>query len=233
MAAGLTISSNFTWGKSIDTVSSNANGTLYGGHSTVANPFNLKAYRGLSDFDVPYGLATSFVWQLPSSKSNSFVLKHVLSHWTVSGIWMWQGGTPFSIYSGVDNSLTGVGMDYADLVPGVSPKLDPGRPHQQLTEKYFNVAAFQPNATGTFGNSGRNILRAPGFSNVDFSVIKTIPLRTEKLHLTIRGEFFNLLNTPQFGAPNGAGGGLTTPQFGRITSVRDPRILQFALKLNW
>ena len=80
-----------------------------------------------------------------------------------TGLWTWEGGEPFSIYSGVDNSLTGVGMDYADFVPGVSPKLSTSRPHGQLVQEYFNTAAFQQNATGTFGNSGRNILRGPGF----------------------------------------------------------------------
>ena len=233
MAAGLTISSNYTWGKSIDTVSSNANGILYSGFNTVSDPFNLKAYRGLSDFDVSYSLATSFVWQLPTSKSNSFVPKHVLSHWMATGIWMLQGGMPFSIYSGVDNSLTGVGLDYADLVPGVSPKLNTGRPHAQLTQEYFNTAAFQQNATGTFGNTGRNILRGPGFNNVDFALMKMIPLKSEQRYLTIRGEFFNIMNTPHFDAPTGAGGSLVTPGFGQILAARDPRIIQVAMKLNW
>jgi hypothetical protein len=233
VAAGLTISSNYTWGKDIDTVSSNANGTLYSGFNTVSDPFNLKAYRGLSDDDLSYSLATSCIWQVPTSKSNSFVLKHVLSRWMVTGIWMLQGGMPFSIYSGVDNSLTGGGMDFADYVPGVSPKLNTGRPHAQLTQEYFNVAAFQQNATGTFGNTGRNILRGPGFDNVDLALMKMIPLKSEQRYLTIRGEFFNIMNTPHFSSPNGANGGLTTPEFGQILSARDPRIIQVAMKLNW
>jgi hypothetical protein len=233
MAAGLTISSNFTWGKSIDTVSSNANGQFAYGYNTVSDPFNLKAYRAVSDFDVPYGFATSCVWQLPTSKSNSFALKHVLSHWMATGIWSWQGGMPFSIYSGVDNSQTGIGLDYADLVPGVSPFLNPGRPHAQLTQEYFNPAAFQQNATGTFGNSGRNILRGPGFNNVDFAVMKIIPLKSEQRSLTIRGEFFNVMNTPHFDTPAGAGNTLVSPGIGMILGARDPRILQVAMKLNW
>ena len=233
MATGLTISSSFTWSKSIDTMSSNANGFFPYGFNTVSDPFNLNAYRAVSDYDVPYGLATSCVWQLPTSKSNSFALKHVLSHWMATGIWMLQGGMPFSIYSGVDNSLTGVGLDYADLVPGVSPKLNTGRPHAELTQEYFNTAAFQQNATGTFGNSGRNILRGPGFNNVDLALMKTVPLKSEKRYLTIRGEFFNTMNTPHFASPTGAGGSLVTPGFGQILAARDPRILQVAMKLNW
>jgi hypothetical protein len=102
-----------------------------------------------------------------------------------------------------------------------------------LTQEYFNTAAFQQNATGTFGNSGRNILRGPGFNNVDLALMKTVPLKSEKRYLTIRGEFFNTMNTPHFDAPAGGGGNLTTPGFGQILAARDPRILQVAMKLNW
>lgn len=233
VAAGLTFSSNYTWGRAIDTVSSNANGTLHSGFNTVSNPFNLRAYRALSDFDLSHSLSTSLVWQLPSPKSDSFVPKHVLSHWQTTGIWIWQVGQPFSILSGSDRSLSGVGLDFADRVAGVSPFLDPGRPHGQLRQQYFNVAAFQLNALGTFGNSGRNILRGPGFNNLDLAVMKAIPLNHEKYGLIFRGEFFNITNTPHFTAPNGAGGGLATPQIGQILHARDPRIIQLALKFNW
>src|SRR4029077_14346414 len=132
ISAGLTLSSNFTWSKSIDTVSSNANGTLFSGFNTVSDPFNIRLNRGLSDFDLPYSFTTSFVWTLPSSKSDSFVLKHVLSNWQATRIWIWQTGEPFSILSGTDNSLTGNGLDFADRVPGVSPTLDPDRPRAQV-----------------------------------------------------------------------------------------------------
>ena len=187
----------------------------------------------MSDFDLPYSFSTSFVWQLPSSKSESFILKHVLSHWQTTGIWIWQTGEPFSVLSGTDNSLTGVGLDFADRVPGVSPTLSPDRPRAQVVQEYFNIAAFQPNAIGTFGNSGRNTLFGPGYNNLDFAVMKTIPFKQEKVRLTFRGEFFNLTNTPHFDAPLGAGGGVSTPEFGQIIAARDPRIIQLALKLNW
>jgi len=233
MTAGLTFTSNYTWSKSIDTVSFNANGTLHSGFNTVANPFNLRAYRGLSDFDLPHSFSTSLVWQLPSSKSDNFIPKHILSHWQVTGIWIWQAGQPFSVLSGVDNSLSGVGLDFADRVPGVSPTLDSGRPRGQVINQYFNVAAFQQNALGTFGNSGRNTLRGPGYNNLDFAVMKTIAFNNDKYGLTLRGEFFNITNTSHFTAPTGAGGGISTPQAGQILHARDPRIIQVAIKFNW
>ena len=232
MSAGLTISSNYTWSKAIDTASTNANGTLHSGFNTVSDPFNPGLYRSVSDFDLPHSFSTSFVWQFPSFKSHSFIPKHVLSNWQSTGIWIWQTGQPFSILSGIDNSLSGVGLDYADRVPGVSPFLDPRRPHDQLVQEYFNPAAFQQNALGTFGNSGRNILRGPGFNNLDLGLMKMIPFK-ERYRLTFRAEFFNVANKANFTAPNGAGGGLSTPQAAQILHARDPRIGQLALKFDW
>lgn len=234
VGSGLMFFSNYTWGKSQDIVSQNGNGTLRGWFNSVSNPFNAKAYRGLSDFDLSHSFSTAVVWSLPSFKQSNFITKHVLSNWQVSGIWVWQVGQPFSVFSGIDNSLSGVGLDYADVIPGVSPFLDPDRPHDQLVSEYFNLTAFQQNALGTFGNSGRNILRTPGFGNLDISLLKTIPLKREGYALNFRAEFFNITNTPHFTAP-GVGGqiSLSSPQGAQILKARDPRILQFALKFNW
>lgn len=234
VGSGLTISANYTWAKSMDDVSQNANGTLFSGFNTVTDPFNTKAYHALSDFDLSHSFSLAAVWSLPSFKEHGFVLKNILSRWQVGAIWQWQVGQPFSVYSGMDNSLTGNGLDFADLVPGVSPFLDPDRPRDQLVKQYFSIAAFQQNALGTFGNSGRNILRGPGYNNLDMNLQKTIPVVSERYGIVFRAEFFNLTNTPHFTAP-GAGGpvGLSTPQATQILKARDPRILQFGLKFNW
>jgi hypothetical protein len=185
----------------------------------------------LSDFDLSHSIATSFVWQFPSfAKRDNFFLKRVVSGGQVSGIWMWQVGMPFTIFSGADNSLTGVGMEHLDYVPGFSAYLDPNRPRGEVVEQYFNVAAFQQNALGTFGNTGRNILRGPGFNNLDLGVMKVFPIKQEKYQLTFRGEFFNVTNTPHFG---GLQTSLTGPRPGSLQGAREPRIIQVALKFNW
>ncbi|MCI0626192.1 MAG: carboxypeptidase regulatory-like domain-containing protein [Acidobacteria bacterium] len=230
VGVGLTISSNYTWGRSLDMVSQNANGMFVGPFNAVSNPFDLGAYRSLSDFDLSHSFSTSFVWQMPSSKSKSFLLKQVLSQWQISGIWVWQVGMPFSVLAGVDNSFSGIGFDHADRVPGVSPDLDPDRPRGELIQRYFNLAAFAQNAPGTFGNSGRNILRGPEYANLDFGLMKTFPLKGEKQALTFRAEFFNITNTPHFRSP---AQGLSSPRPGQLLSAREPRILQFALKWHW
>jgi hypothetical protein len=83
-------------------------------------------------------------------------------------------------------------------------------------------------AAFTFGTTPRNALRGPGFTNVDFSVFKNVVI-TERVRFQIRGEAFNLFNTPAFGNPNAV---LTTGQFGTVTSTQiNNRQIQLGLKL--
>jgi hypothetical protein len=82
----------------------------------------------------------------------------------------------------------------------------------------------------TYGNGGRNILRGPGRTNLDFSAFKMIPL-TERFQLQFRGEFFNIFNHPQFDLPNGTIGSAAA---GVISStVGSPRDIQLSLRLSF
>ena len=93
--------------------------------------------------------------------------------------------------------------------------------------RYFDTSRFVQNAAGTFGNSGKSILRGPGYFNTDFGLLKAANL-TERMGLQFRAEFFNIFNNVNFNAPNT---NRSSQQFGQITSALDPRILQFGLKL--
>ena len=108
-----------------------------------------------------------------------------------------------------------------------------------MINQYFNTSLFTVNATGTFGNSPRNMLANPDLFNVDMAVIKYFPIK-ERMKFQFRAEFFNLLNNvnctvPGLGSANpgefSAGNIVGTGSFGKLTQAADPRILQFALKL--
>jgi hypothetical protein len=70
-------------------------------------------------------------------------------------------------------------------------------------------------------------VRGPGYSRVDLSLFKNTRL-TERVNLQFRAETFNLLNHTNFDAVNTVFG---TSSFGKVTSTRDPRLIQFGLKL--
>lgn len=213
---------NYTVSKSIDEVS--ADTTPQNASQTV--PMNRERNRGVSDFDLPQRLVVSHVWNLPELQQQHGLVRAVLGGWQFSGITNLRSGFPFSVSSGSDRALSGLGSSFADLVG--DPFLDTNRSRADLIARYFNPAAFSAAALGTFGTSPRNVMRGPGAVSFDFGLMKIFAV-TERTKLQFRSEFFNAFNTPRFNNPFAA---VNTPaRFGRIESAADPRIIQFALKI--
>jgi hypothetical protein len=215
---GFTVSANYTFAKSIDQVSYL---TDLCGVNTI-NPYNVGAYRAVSDFNVPHRFVLNYLWALPSPTSG--VAKALLGGWQTSGIWNWQSGFPLNITSADDRGLSGIGNDLADVVK--TPTYTSGSQGDRIL-KWFDTSAFTQAKLGTFGNAGRNILIGPDTFNIDFSLHKFFAIR-ERWKLQYRAEFFNVLNHTQLNNPDTA---VPDSNFGRITSARSPRIIQMALKL--
>jgi hypothetical protein len=153
-----------------------------------------------------------------------------LGNWEFSGIWQLTSGTPFSIAGGFgnNNSLAQIDGDRADLT-GQPLNVHQGSKSQWIQE-YFNPAAFQPNAPGTFGNSPRNVLTGPGKNNADLSITKNVPFK-ERYKIQLRWEMFNAFNRTWFGLPGSdpTGGG-----YGAISSTAGPaRVMQLGAKFSW
>lgn len=111
----------------------------------------------MADFNVPQRLVLNYLWQLPAPKENR-LLRGLLGDWQTTGIMNWQSGFPLTIFSGDDNSFSGVGNDLADVIS--KPSLLDGALGQRI-RKWFTTESFRTNAAGTFGSAGRNILKAP------------------------------------------------------------------------
>jgi hypothetical protein len=216
LSRGVTLQSNYTWSRLLDTASGDGDGP--------PNPFDVKGNRGPSDFDLSHRFVSSFIWQLPELAGRHAVLRRVFGGWETNGIVILESGAPFSVLSGRDNSQSGVNRDRADQVG--DPKLDTGRPRGELIAGYFNTAAFQTNAPGTFGNSGRNTLRGRGFASVDFGVIRNVRF-AGRHRLQFRTEVFNLFNRVNLGMPVN---NVSAPNDGQIISAGSPRVIQLALK---
>jgi hypothetical protein len=226
---GLQFNSSFTWSKVIDVA---ASGNPSGGGSMLGDPFSRSWNRGISDLNVPLVSVTNFVYETPALKGSNEFAKNILGSWELSGIWTLESGEPFSIQGGDgdDNSGSLQNEDRADRVAGQPLNVHSGSKAQWLNE-YFNTAAFTPNAVGTFGDTGRNILKGPGTNTADLGLIKNWSVR-ERYGLQFRWEMFNAFNHPSFGLPN------TDPSpgnasYGQITTIGNvaPRVMQGALKL--
>jgi len=169
----------------------------------------------------------SGLWELPVRFGNKLV-DSVIGGWNLTGIATLQSGNTFTVGSGVDNSRSGVGQDRADIVG--NPYFSGDRSRDDIIAQYLNKAAFTPNALGTFGSQGRNRFRGPGFANFDFGLHKNFRI-TERVKTQFRFETFNTFNKVNLSSPTTA---QNSVNFMRITStLGDPRILQFALRLSF
>ena len=209
---GLSVLTNYTWSKTMDD---------YG----WTDPFNRRFDYGPSDDDVRHNFKLSNIWEVPRISKNK-ALGVFTNGWVVNSLTSWRSGFPFSVYSGLDNSFSGVNRDRADFLGGTAT-LDMSRSHGDLIERFFDTSKFVPNAIGSFGNSGKNNLRGPHFFKTDLGVLKNFAV-TEHKSVQFRTELFNVFNNVNFSAP---GNNVSSQDsLGRITSAMSPRILQFALK---
>jgi len=233
----------YTFSKSLDDAS---DGIDYNS-STVALPQNsndLKAEYGPSNFDARNRFTTALIYQVPTL----FGPKRLAQGWQLNTIVTAQSGRPVPIVSANDtsafpNANYNTVSNYhqrPNVVSGVNP-INPNWESAPDTIGYLNANAFAQPAFGTFGDLGRNAIFGPHYWDWDFAVLKNT-LLTERISLQLRGEFFNILNHPNFALPNWfvtPGSGPT----GLITQTPDqaqtnpglggggPRVIQLAAKL--
>ena len=231
LSRGLAALVSYTWAKSIDDASNFFSSA--GDPNFPQNSYDVRAERGRSNFDVRHRLSVSYSYDLPFGKGKSYLADNgwvstLLTGWQTFGIVTLQTGRPFTVAliseldnSGTGRSILGFGANDRPNVVG-DPTLGTRSPDQ-----WFNTAAFAFPPPGTFGNAGRNIVEGPGFQNVNASLVKNTNL-TERVNLQFRAEVFNLFNHPNFNLPDNF---LGSPTFGKISSARDPRHLQFGVKL--
>ncbi len=217
--SNLTLLASYTFLKSIDDASA-AVGSA-GSTNSPQNSRDLRAERGLSDFDVRHRFVASYILDIPNPVADGLFSKFT-DGWQVSGITALQSGRPITPRLSIDVSNTGQFHDRPNLVG--DPNLD--NPDPSL---WFNTAAFARPANFTFGSAGRDTITGPGFNSFDIGVMKNNRFG-DSGNVQFRAEFFNLFNRPNFNLPNATA---DSPQFGRIFSAQRAREIQFGLKISY
>jgi len=247
--AGLGLQGSYTYSKSIDDTSAVLGG-LFGTAGVVLqtlpqNPWDPQAEKGPSTFDTTHAFNLSVIQLLPLDRIAFLhsLPKPLTKGWQLLNITTLTTGSPFSVYSGVQQTGAGdAGTDRPDQI---------GQPHFSTSREvrddyfglgtnnasFFNIPINIPGGTGPnqgrFGTLGRDTFRAPGYHDYDFAVIKDTSVghrgAAEFGNIEFRGEFFNLFNIVNFGLPanilRGSGFGIISKTAG--TS----RQIQFSLKL--
>ena len=223
---GPDIQASYTWSKSIDDTSSVLGGFISGtsGASAQAwpqNPADTRADKGLSTFDTPQAFSASVIQDLHIDRASflAWLPKKATFGWQLLSISTVTSGTPFTVYSGVQQ--TGVGSNGVDRPNLLStPVFSTSR---KIREDYFGLGALNASffsiPVGQFGTLGRDTFRGPSFHNFDFALIKNTTLAThasgsEIAVLQFRAEFFNLFNIVNFGLPSNI---VTGSGFGEIS----------------
>jgi len=232
LAKGLRFNANYTWSHTIDDV--------VGFFKDYQDENNARAERASSDQDVRHNFTMDAGYDLP--------LRDWFGGgpgWIVDG---WQLNTITQIRTGLPVNVTRQGGVFGGFSfrPDVVSGVDTQCPNFSVPGCQFNAAAFSNPGDGVFGNAGRNLLRGPGFAQVDFSVFKSTRL-TETSSLQIRAEIFNLFNHANFADPSGGlvrgdnnslrptaffGQSISTVgnQLGGLLGFGGPRQIQFSLR---
>lgn len=247
--AGLGLQVSYTYSKSIDDTSAVLGGLL-GTSGTILqtvpqNPWDPSAEKGPSTFDVTHVLSASVIQLLPLDR---VAFLHPLGRtltkgWQVLNITTLTTGSPFSVFSGVQQTGAGNGgSDRPDLVS--MPHFSTNRAVRDdyfgmgtNNISFFNIPTEVPGGTGPnagrFGTLGRDTFRGPGFHDYDFAVVKDTPFgrrgNAEMGTVEFRAEFFNVFNIVNFGLPSNIARG---SGFGIISKTAgNSRQIQFSLKI--
>lgn len=210
-AKGLNFLASYTWGHAID------DAALFGGdHQDM---LNLRADRGNSPYDVRHTFTFSFNYEMPFARSASGLKAGLIRGWQMNGILRLSTGLYLEPTVG-PNNLNGSGFQRPDVVPGCNWRLSDPTPN-----RWFDPSCFAIPVQYTFGNAGRNIIEGPGTHNLDLSLFRNIYLTRGDVpkQLQLRGEVFNITNTPQFNNPNTTIG---VAQSGVINSAGSPSSFQ-------
>jgi hypothetical protein len=209
------------------------------------DPWNPRAEKGPSTFDVTHVVTLSWIQLLPLNRVSflrSFP-KALTGGWQFLNITTLTSGPPFTVYSGVQQTGAGSGgTDRPDLL--ATPNLSTSRNTREdyfgmgsANSSFFRIPINVPGGTGPnhgrFGTLGRSTFRGPGFRNFDMALIKDTAFghrgNGELAILQFRAEFFNIFNIVNFGLPSnivrGSGFGIISRTAG------SSRQIQFSLKV--
>jgi len=233
-SSGFTFLTSYTFAKSL----SDGEGNEYGGFAPAPqypqDDNNRRANYARALGDARHRFVFSPIWQLPVGKgqrwlNQSGAANGILGGWRFSAVWTIQSGFPFGPTSSQDFSNTG-------SVTARPDRTCSGVGHKTVSS-WFDASCFTTTALAQalangqprFGNSGRNVLDAPGLNNLDFSMMKDFQFG-ERLKLEFRAEAYNVFNQAHFGFPVFAVG---NPNIGQIGGASDGRDIQFGLKLSF
>jgi hypothetical protein len=231
---GLFIKGAYTWSKAINMTDDTGWAGL-----TFNSPSQRARNRALAGYDIPHNFNIGAAYELPFGKGRKWAsdgaAAAVLGGWQLSTIYNAVMGRPFHVFAdgGSANApLSGGQAQTPDLIGKVNKLGGIGSAVLGVANQpFFDASGFRL-VTGTprFGSSGRNVLRGPGYANLDVSLIRSFRI-TERVTTDFRVDSFNFTNTPHFNNP---ANNMSAGNFLVITSAaQDQRQFRFGLRIGF
>lgn len=227
-SAGFNLNASYTFSKFLE--NTNDTGSTIGRDTGPYEDFyNRRLNYGPSANDVRHRFVFSSVYESPFGKGRRFgtdsIVGKILGGWTIGNVTTWQSGPPFSVITQTNNcNCFSAGSQRPNVLRDPNLLSD-----QRAIARWFDTSAFTQPANFTFGTSGRNIVRAPGLFNLDFSLMRNFPFR-ERFNLQVRGESFNSTNHTNLSAPGGTYG---AAGFGIISASGPARQIQVGMRVSF
>ena len=188
---------NYTFSKAIDA----ANGDNGDASTYRILPLSTSLDKQLSGFNRTQMFQFFYVYQFPIGHGHKY-LNHgaaaaIIGGWQIGGNLSRYSGLPFSV--GTSSALNAPGQ--SDSANQINPAVKIMGGHDAATP-YFDGTAFANPPNGVLGSTGRDILIGPGLFNLDANISRLFSFKEGKVTFQLRGEGFNITNTPTFSNPN-------------------------------
>jgi hypothetical protein len=236
LSTGLLVTANYQWSHALD------DGAVGGAEASVPQNITCRSCEyASSQFDMRSYFTSSAIWAVPVGKGHHLLsnaspwVNALLGGWQLAGVGTARSGLPLNIT--ISRAATALpdqnnGSQRPNIVFGQSLY-----PSNQLLSTWLNPAAFSIPASGTWGNAGRNLVRAPGHWQMDAALEKRVQFR-ERLGIAFRAEAFNVFNVAQYGNPvvnlSSSTYGLINSAFSTSpTGSGTPREIELSLRLDF
>lgn len=231
LSGNSSIAAYYTWSKNLTT-------SINDRTTSPQNAYDIRSEYQLAAFDRRHILSINYIYELPFYRDQRGFVGKTLGGWQLSGILTYNTGLPFTATT---SSYDAGGLGIVNTNPAARPILscDPNEGGARTAEQWFNTSCFSQNvalvtgqfvpAPNTIGTTARGNITGPPTRRVDIVAVKNVRFG-ETMRLQLRAEAFNVFNTTNFRALQT---NVTSAAFGQVTTVRDPRTMQFGAKFSF